>query len=515
MIELTEPSIVIIGSGAGGGTLARALCEAGKHVVLLEAGPRIEAGEWHQDDLKAYGQLSWLDPREATGTYAAAQFTPNMPAWIVKALGGSTLHWNGLAYRMQPHEFAPLTHYGPIDGASLMDWPITYDEIAPYYDRAEALMGVTGTHGIAPHPATNNYKVLHAGGQRMGYQNISNAHIAINSDMRDDRPGCIQMGFCNQGCKINAKWSTLASEIPKAEATGKLDLRSECMALSIEHDTNGLVNAVIYRDKNGRETRQNAAYVCVAGNAIETARLLLQSSSATFPDGLANTHGHVGRHYMRHIGAMLYARMPKPVNMHRGIVTPGTIFDEARHDSSRGFAGGYLMEAAGISPVSLAMLINPTGWGADYASFMEHYDHLAGMLMVGEELPRADNRVTLSPDLKDAHGFPVARVHVDEHPQSDAMREHFFAQAKALYASLGALESHTGIPASATHNLGTARMSEEPQDGVTNSFGQCHDVSNLFVSDGSLFASSGAENPTLTIVALVLRQADYLLREVL
>lgn len=515
MIDLKEPAIVIIGSGAGGGTLANALCAAGKKVVMLEAGPRIESYEWKQNDLEAYQQLSWLDARVATGSYAAAKFTPNMPAWIVKAVGGSTLHWNGLSYRFQPHEFSPLSKYGAIEGASLLDWPLSYEDLAPYYDQAENLMGVTGTHGIAPHPATNNFKVLHAAGTRYGYKNISNANIAINSASRDGRSGCAQMGFCNQGCVINAKWSTLVSEIPKAEETGLLDLRSESMAIRIEHNSKGLANAVIYRDKDGGEHRQSAAYVCIAGNAIETARLLLLSKSKTFPQGLGNTHGHIGRHYMRHIGALAFAQMPKPVNMHRGIVTPGTIFDEARHDPSRGFAGGYLMEAASLAPITLGMMVNPTGWGKSHVSFMENYDHLTGMLLNGEELPRESNRITLSPDTKDMAGSPVAQVHVDEHPQSAVMREHFYKQSRAIYDTLGAVDYRTTVPTSATHNMGTARMSVRPEDGVTNSFGQSHEVPNLFVSDGSLFTSSGAENPTLTIVALVLRQADYLLSEVL
>ena len=511
MIDPDDPAIVIIGSGAGGGTLAHALTAAGKSVVLLEAGPRIGAADWIQDDMAAYAQLSWLDPRVATGSYAAARHAPTMPAWIVKAVGGSTLHWNGLSYRAQPHEFAPLSRYGAVSGASLIDWPVTYDDLAPYYDRAEDLMGVTGTHGIPPHPATNHYKVLHAAASRLGYSRISNAHIAINSSDRDGRPGCIQMGFCNQGCKINAKWSTLASEIPKAEATGRLDLRAGMMAVRIDHDAAGRANAVVYRDGTGALHRQRAGLVCVAGNAIETARLLLLSDSPAFPDGLANTHGHVGRHYMRHTAAMAFARLPKPVNMHRGIVTPGTIFDEAGHDETRGFAGGYLMEAAALAPVTLAMLVDPGSWGRDYADFIGHYDHLAGVLLNGEELPRANNRVTLSPDVKDAAGQPVAQVHVDEHPHCDAMRGHFYARARALFDTLGSSDVRTGVPPSATHNMGTCRMSADPRDGVTNAFGQCHDVPNLFISDGSVFSSSTAENPTLTIVALALRQADYIL----
>lgn len=513
-IDLNEEAIVIVGSGAGGGTMADKLTAAGKKVVVLEAGSRIESSDWHQDDMSAFAQLSWLDPRVASGSYLAAQVAPAMPAWIVKAVGGSTLHWNGLAYRAQPHELRARSVYGEIEGSSLADWPLDYADLEPYYAQAEQRLGVTGTHGIAPHPPTNSYKVLHAAATRCGYSRISNAHIAINSSARDGRPGCLQMGFCNQGCKINAKWSTLASEIPRAEATGLLDLRSGCQAVRVEVDDRGNASAVVYRQPDGTLQRQRVRWLFLACNAIETARLLLLSDSAAFPDGLANTHGHVGRHYMRHVNALAFGRMAQPVNMHRGIVTPGTIFDEAVHDASRGFAGGYLMEAVALAPITLAMMVSPGAWGADFAAFMEHYDHLAGVLMNGEEQPRADNRVTLDGAVRDAAGLPVANVHVDEHAHCDAMRGHFRQRVTALFNALDASEIRHGVPPSATHNLGTARMSQRPADGVTDGFGRSHEVPNLYVSDGSLFPTSTAENPTLTIVALALRQADRFLRDV-
>lgn len=505
-----EPKIIIIGSGAGGATMAHELCDAGHQVMLLEAGPRIEPTEFHQNDLAAFEQLSWLDARQATGDWEAARFAPDRPAWTVKALGGTTLHWNALAYRMQPHEFRPLTTYGKIEGSSLIDWPLSFADLAPYYSIAEDRMGVTGTHGIARHPATNNYKVLYNGARRAGYSRIDNGYIAINSSTRDSRPGCIQMGFCNQGCIISAKWSAAASEIVKAEATGRLDLQTEAMVTSIEHDATGAVNAVIYRATDGSERRVSAAFVILAAGSIESARLLLLSASNQFPDGLGNRSGHVGRHYMRHIAAMTFAEMPGPVNMHRGIVTPGTIFDEDIHDPGRGFAGGYLMEAAAVHPVSLAMLLEPGGWGKDYTSFLERYDHLAGMLMNGEELPRADNRVTLSTDLKDAAGQPAPHVHVDEHPQSVRMRRHYQASAERVFNSIGALDIRHSIPPSAAHNMGTCRMSDREEDGVTDINGKVHGIDNLYIADGSTMVSSGAENPTLTIVALALRQAEYL-----
>lgn len=512
MIALDDPAIVIIGSGASGGTVADMLTAAGVPVVLLEAGPRIEPEDFHQDDLAAFGQLSWLDPRVATGDWAAARLTPDRPAWIVKAVGGSTLHWNGIALRAQPHELRARTVYGDIAGASLADWPVTAAELAPWYAKAEARLGVSGSGGRPVHPATNHYKVLAAGAKALGYTKVGNGRLAINVADFDNRPGCQQLGFCNQGCKVSAKWSTLVSEIRRAEATGKLDLRTPAMAVRIEHGANGLVEAVIYRDASGSLQRQRASTVVLAANAIETARLLLLSDSTLFPHGLANGSGQVGRNYMRHIAHLTYAAFDRPVNMHRGIVTPGIVHDEARHDPPRGFAGGYLMEAAAMAPVGLALLLDPAGWGKDFAGFIERYDHLAGMLMNGEELPRPDNRVTLSATVKDAAGSAVAQVHVDEHPQTLPMRQHFEKQSAALYAAIGGRDIRHGQPPSATHNMGTARMSASASNGVVNASGQAHEVCNLFVADGSVFPTSTAENPTLTIVAWAMRLANHILQ---
>lgn len=508
MVALNDEAVVVIGSGAGGGTMALELCRRGIDVVLLEAGKRIEPAEFIQDELGGYARLSWLDPRVASGDWLAATYSPNAPAWTVKALGGATLHWNAIALRLQEHEFKPRTTYGAIQGADLIDWPLTLSELAPYYERAESALGVTGTHGIAPHRPNNNYKVLWNGAKRIGYESVRNDRLAINSAVRDGRPSCAQLGFCNQGCMISAKWSSAVSEIPKAEATGKLDLRTGSHVLRIEHDSNGEASAVLYKDSEGREQRQKARLVVLAAGGVETPRLLLLSQSSKFPQGLANGSGHVGRHFMRHIQSISFGAFPEKVNMHRGIVTPGIVYDESRHDPSRGFAGGYLMEAVALQPVGLALLLDPNGWGESYAGFLERFDHLAGILQVGEDLPRADNRITLDSNVKDANGQPVARIHVDDHETAHAMRKHFWAQSEALFKSVGADDVRHGQPFSATHTMGTARMSENPRDGVTNRYGQTHEVKNLFIADGSLLPSAGAENPTLTIVALALRQAE-------
>ena len=502
--------VVVIGSGAGGGTLAHELCNRGIKVVLLEAGRHIPQGEFRDDEMFAYQQLSWLDKRIATGDWAAAKYAPDMPSWTAKAVGGTTVIWNGLSYRVQPHELRARTVYGAIEGANLLDWPIKHGALEPYYDIAEDKMGVTGSHGIPRHPVNNNYKVLYNGAKRLGYKKMTNGGIAINSQLRDNRPPCTQIGFCNQGCKIGAKWSTLISEIPKAERTGKLDLRTECMVLKLEHDEQGKITSVLYADRDGNRFVQKARLVCVAGNAVETPRLLLNSASTMFPDGLANSSGQVGRNYMRHTGALAFGVFEKPVHMYRGMTTPGTVFDEMIYQPERGFAGGYLIEAASVGLPFMALMADPTGWGREFAELLERYDHMSCVLMNGEDLPREQNRISLHATETDQHGLPIPVVHVEEHPNELAMRDHFFKQVSAINGAAGAEFTHKASTPSATHNMGTCRMSEKPADGVVNLWGQSHDINNLFISDGSQFVTSTCENPTLTIVALAIRQAEHI-----
>lgn len=502
--------VVVIGSGAGGGTLAHELCDRGIRVVLLEAGKRFRLGDFRNDEMFAYQQLTWQDKRIATGNWAAAKYAPDMPTWTTKAVGGTTIPWNGLSYRIQAHELRAREMYGAIDGANLADWPIKLEALEPYYHIAEAKLGVTGSHGIPTHPANNNYKVLFNGAKRLGYKQISSAGLAINSQSYDHRPACRQLGFCNQGCKIGAKWSTLYSEIPKAEKTGNLDLRTQCMALKLEHDRHGKISSVVYADQYGNKFVQKARVVCVAGNAIETPRLLLNSDSTLFPDGLGNTSGQVGKNYMHHTGALAFGVFDKPVHMYRGITTPGTVFDEMIHQPRRGFAGGYLIEAVSMGLPFMALMTDSTGWGREYAGLLERYDHMAGVLMNGEDLPREQNQISLHATETDQHGLPIPVIHVEEHSNDLAMRGHFYQQAVAIFEAAGATQTHAAPTLSATHNMGTCRMSEKPQDGVVNQWGQAHDIGNLFISDGSQFTTSTCENPTLTIVALAIRQAGHI-----
>ncbi len=504
--------VVVIGSGAGGGTLATELALKGINVVCLEAGKRHEAEDFLNDEWASFTQLAWTDMRTTSGSWRIAKDFANLPAWIVKAVGGSTTHWAGASLRFQTHEFKARTTYGEIKGASLLDWPIDLAEMEPWYAKAEDRMGVTLTNGIPGLPGNNNYKVFEKGAHKLGYSKVSTGRMAINSEPRDGRGACQQIGFCFQGCKSGAKWSTLAAEIPKGEATGKLEVRPESFVQKIEHDASGKVTGVVYLDGKGVQQRQKARIVAVAGNSIESPRLLLNSASNMFKDGLANSSGQVGKNYMRHLTGSVYGVFDKPVKMWRGTTMAGIVQDEAHHDTKRGFVGGYELETLSIGLPFMAAFLDPGSWGREFTTALDSYENMAGLWIVGEDMPQESNRITLS-DKKDKGGMPVANVHFDDHPNDLAMRAHAYRQGSAMYEAVGATRTFPTTPYPSTHNLGTNRMSEKARDGVVNKWGQSHDIKNLFVSDGSQFTTGATENPTLTIVALALRQADYIAKQ--
>ena len=512
--EYSDDSVVvIIGSGAGGGTLANELCQKGIKVVVLEAGAMQSNATFINDEWKSFAQLAWLDKRTTSGTWRVAKDFSGLPSWICKTVGGTTTHWAGASLRFQAHEFKTRTYYGELAGANLLDWPITLKELEPYYALAENKMGVTRTNGIPGLPGNNNFKVMYAGATKLGYKDVHTGNMAINSEPRDGRTRCMQLGFCFQGCKSGAKWSTLYTELPKAEETGNMDLRPLSHVTRIEHDDTGKVTGVVYFDAVGKEQRQKARIVAVAGNSIETPRLLLLSASNMFKNGLANSSDQVGRNYMRHMTGSVYGMFKNPVHMYRGTTMAGVIRDEARHDTKRGFVGGYELETVSLGIPFMAAFLDPGGWGEDFSSYMDNYTHLAGMWLVGEDMARATNRVTLNTDFKDQWGSAVPNVHFDDHVNDIAMREHAFKQAQRVYQAAGAIKSFRTPPYPSTHNMGTCRMGASAKDSVCNAYGQTHDIANLFISDGSQFTSGGAENPTLTIVSLAIRQAEYIARQ--
>ncbi|MEY9426089.1 choline dehydrogenase-like flavoprotein [Bradyrhizobium ottawaense] len=389
--DLNDSSVVVIvGSGAGGGTLGNELAQKGVKVVILEAGPRIENHDFVNDEWESFSQLAWTDARTTSGTWRVAKDFSGLPAWIVKAVGGSTTHWAGASLRFDEHEFRVKSTYGNLPGANLLDWPVTLAEMEPWYAKAENKMGVTRTNGIPGLPGNNNFKVLEAGARKLGYKTVHTGNMAINSQPRDGRGACQQIGFCFQGCKSGAKWSTLYTEIPKGEATGNLEVRPSSMAIKIEHDAGGKVTGVVYADENGAMQRQKARIVAVAGNSIESPRLLLNSASTMFPDGLGNSSGQVGRNYMRHMTGSVYAVFEKSVHMYRGTTMAGIIRDEAANNPKRGFVGGYEMETLSIGLPFMAAFLNPGAWGRPFTAALDGYPRMAGMWLVGEEHAAGD-----------------------------------------------------------------------------------------------------------------------------
>ncbi|WP_346894443.1 GMC family oxidoreductase [uncultured Roseibium sp.] len=512
--DLNDDSVVVvIGTGAGGGVLSNELAQKGVKVVALEAGGRYLPDDYINDEWESFGQLAWTEPRTTSGDWRVAKDFSGLPAWIVKAVGGTTIHWAGASLRFQPHEFKTKTTYGDVQGANLLDWPIDLAEMEPWYDKAEAKLGVTRTGGRPGLPGNNNFKVFEAGARKLGYKEVHTGRMAINSEDYDDRVSCQQTGFCFQGCKWGAKWSSAYTDIPRGEATGNLEVRDRCHVLKIEHDASGKVTGVVYADKDGNQQMQKARLVCVAGNSIESPRLLLNSASTLFPDGLANSSGQVGRNYMRHMTGSVYAAFDKPVRMWRGTTMAGVIQDEARFDPSRGFVGGYEFETLSLGLPFMAAFLDPGAWGREFTTALDSYENMAGLWIVGEDMPQETNRITLNHDVKDSQGLPVADVHFDDHPNDIAMRNHAYARGQAIYDAVGATRTFPTPPYPSTHNLGTNRMSANPRDGVVNKWGQTHDIPNLFISDGSQFTTGAAENPTLTIVALAIRQADHIAGE--
>ena len=412
------------------------------------------------------------------------------------ALGGRVAAASGA--RVQDRERT----YGDIAGANLLDWPITLAEMEPYYASAEDKMGVTRTNNLPGLPGNNNFKVLEGRRRQARLQgSVTPAAWRSTRSERDDRDSCQQTGFCFQGCKWGAKWSTLYTEIPKGEATGNLEVRPDSHVAQIEHDASGKVTGVVYFDKDGKKQRQKARVVAVAGNSIESPRLLLNSASSKFPDGLANSSGQVGRNYMRHMTGSVYAVFDKPVHMYRGTTMAGIVRDEARYDTKRGFVGGYEMETLSLGLPFMAAFLDPGAWGREFTTALDCYVNMAGMWIVGEDMPQETNRITL--ERRQGPMGPAGRQRAFRRPpqrRRDAQPRLRRGAWRSTRRS-GATRRFPTPPYPSTHNLGTNRMSENPRDGVVNKHGQTHDIKNLFVSDGSQFTTGGAENPTLTIVS--------------
>lgn len=536
--DATRVDFVIVGSGAAGGVIARELAVAGFSVVVLEQGPRLAAAEFEHDELKYWflGGISndtGKSPQSFRADPAAAAVPTGMrPAlWYARMVGGSSAHFTGNYWRFREIDFIERSRLGPIAGTGFDDWPITYAELEPYYTKVDWDIGVSGLAGASPFdpprsrpypmpplPVKSSGVLLERGARRLGLHPFP-APMAINSEPYRGRPGCIHCGFCHGfACEAQAKSSTLFNMIPEAEQTGRCEVRAESYVVGIDTDARGRASGVRYFDATRREHFQKARVVIVCANGAETPRLLLQSASARFPDGLANSSGCVGRYLMFNCAARVGAVFEHALNEFKSVQVTRVVHDFYDSDPRRGHYGGGGIDARiGPQPAMWAQRLSAEGpaWGPEFKRRLREFPRSMVLLGHGTSLPVASNSVSLDPLLRDAWGQPALRVTYADHPDDLANARFLQDRSVEIAEAAGALRV-TRAPVQSQnfsmHLLGTCRMGNDPRTSVVDRYHRAHDVGNLFVCDGSSFVTSGRGQPTMTIQALAFRAADHIAR---
>ncbi len=513
-----EVDFCIVGAGAAGGVLGAKLAEAGFSVVILEAGAHWDPTRDFVSDETASHKLYWTEERVSGGADPVVLGANNSG----RGVGGSTVHYSMIALRLHPDDFRRRTLTGEVAGAALQDWPIDYEELEPYYEEVEAALQIAGPPGYPwqrrrhrfpqrQHQLNASADVLVRGCTKLALP-VAAAPVATLSAPHADRPPCVYRGFCNYGCSTNAKSSILVTYIPRAISAGA-EVRAHAMAACVEHDASGRAVGVLHfrdgaRGADGALHRQRARAVIIAGYAIESPRLLLNSMSARFPDGLANSSGMVGRCFMVHSGQQVFARFAQRIGQYKA--PPGLAITEHfnRTLPDADFCCGYSIEVVGPHIVDFATRISAARklWGGALRRVMFDFNHYSGLGMVGETLPQLENRVKLHACERDAHGLPVAHVRFGYHENDRRLLAHAQGSMHAILQAAGGEDIwHADRTA---HLMGTCRMGNDPQTSVVDADCRAHDVPNLFVCDGSVFPTSGAVNPSLTIEALAARTAD-------
>ncbi|MBA2474716.1 MAG: GMC family oxidoreductase [Actinobacteria bacterium] len=501
-----EVDLVIVGCGAGGSVLAQRLGRAGWRVVVLEKGPFWDPDEdWVSDEEGAHA-LYWNEKRIVGGEDPVEMGKNNSGHGV----GGSMAHFAGYAPRFHPSDFEVRTR----DGVGA-DWPISYWDLKASFERVERELPVAGQHWPwgdphgyphGPHPITGAAERAWEGARACGIR-MRVGPVAITNGVFGNRPHCIYRGFCLQGCKVNAKASPLVTHVPDAIEHG-VEIRTNSMAVRIEIDGTGRCTGVTYV-REGREHHQRAALVAVAGYSIETPRLLLNSTSARYPHGLANNDDQVGRYVMVQGAPQVAGRFPERLSMYKGPPPEISSEDFYETDESRGFARGFSLQSVGPLPIGWAEHVRGDGhWGAALREYMRDYNHWAVVGCLAELLPLPDNRVTLA-DETDHNGLPIARF---DYTQCDNDRANI-AYAKRVmndvWSAAGAQDTLT-IDRYA-HLVGGARMGTSPEESVVDSDHRAWGVPNLLVADGSVMPTQSAANPALAIMALADRLAARLL----
>ncbi len=508
----------IIGTGAGGGVLAQRLAWMGFRVVALEAGGWHDSEADMVSDEAGSSRLYWNDLRITGGTDPLELGANNSG----RGVGGSTVHYAAFAPRFHPSDF----HVRTLDGVGA-DWPISYEDLEPYYTQMEREYPVSGPshypwgkpHGYpyAPLEAGTAGQMLIKGCVRLGIRVVAGGPVAIPAGAVGKRPHCIMRGFCLLGCKVGAKSSILVSHIPDAIQHGA-EIRTGCMAFDIPVNPDGRVRGVRYyrqgADGRVREEEQLARAVIVAGYAIETPRLLLNSTSARFPHGLGNSNGLVGKFLMAQAGPVVWGKFDEMIRQYKAPPACACSEEFYETDPRNDFVRGYALQTVAPLPIAMAhLLVDEDGrFGTDLLEAMEAYNHYACIGVLGEILPDERNTVTIHPTARDRFGIPVPYVRFNLFDNDRRMMQAGIQRAREVLDAAGARETHF-VPRYA-HLVGTARMGFSPDDSVVDATCRSWEVPNLFVCDGSVLPTQGSANPALTISALAARLADWLRRAV-
>ncbi|HEV7610215.1 MAG TPA: GMC family oxidoreductase, partial [Steroidobacteraceae bacterium] len=527
---------LIVGSGAAGGVIARELARANLSVVVLEQGPRRAPADFEHDELK-YWFMGGLTPDTQTNpqtfrrdaTQTAERTLVRTPLFYARGVGGTTLHYTANYWRFREVDFRERSLLGAIAGTGFADWPLDYAELEPYYTKVDWDIGVSGLAGVNPFdsPRTKGYPMppvpvkssgvlFERGARKLGLHPVP-APLAINSVAYGGRPACVHCGFCHGfACEVMAKASSLTTVIPQAEETGHCEVRADSYVSRIEMNKRGRVTGVTYFDADKREHFQKARAVVVAANGGETPRLLLNSVNASFPQGLANSSGVVGKYLMYNYTARVQGVFEHELNEYKSVQVTRILHDFYDSDPKRGFYGGGGLDARmGPQPTTWALRTagDGPGWGKGLKEHLREFPRSMQVACHTTSLALETNNISIDPTVKDAWGVPAIRVTYRDHPDDLATARWLQDRGAEILDAAGALrvakapvtESSLGF-----HLLGTCRMGNDPATSVVDKYHRSHDIPNLFVCDGSSLVTSGRGQPTMTIQALAFRAGEHI-----
>lgn len=526
---------VVIGSGVAGASVARELTRKGFQVVILEQGRHVPPEDMEHDEIGAFVSSRWTNQMETSPqTFrksADAKSEKRLYAQYARVVGGTTLHFTGNYWRLRPIDFNEFSKRGGVPGAALDDWPITYEELEPYYSAVEWAVGVSGEVSTAPgepmrskpYPlpplnATGPGVLLEVGAKKLGWSSKA-APMAILSKEYNGRQPCHNCGFClGFPCEWGAKSGANYTMIPEALQSGKCELRSESYVRKIETDDSGRVTGVIYFNAQKQEIVQKAKAVVLCANGAETPRLLLMSKSNRFPDGLANSSGVVGTRLMFNGNLVSSGEFEHEIHAHKGPVVTRITQELYELDPKLNLIGGGGFDFRIPTPALMRTMSMPPEfpqWGAEFkAKLKPWFLNSLDMFAHTTSLPVPTNTITLDPELKDAWGLPAMRVTFKEHEHDMRLYKYMQQRGGDLLRAAGALKVYdapfTDDPGSAVHLLGTCRMGNDPKTSVVDKYHRAHDVKNLFIVDGSSFVTGGRGQPTMTIQTLAFRAADHI-----